>query len=176
MNKLGIGCVWLSGIFIGMAIGWSRREAVPVGEFFDSESTTERVMARVEEIREARVRDMSIADDGPGKIEMIKQNIKDDMTTYHTVVDPYVVLSKALAGDIIFISPDEYLDDEEYDKYTIEVFRDDINYALVVDGDPVPDLYEYVDDEVLAELTGKTCLFIRNEKKKADYEVTWGQP
>lgn len=178
-EQLGVACAFLSGIAFGLAMGWKSQPKVLLVEL---ELSEQRVANMIHELNEHRPVQPAMPEDmitvpamSSTPIEEIKENFKRDLVDYATAVEPYVP-TKALAGDIIFISPEAYLEDDSYDKIALEVYRDDLNYVITADGDTVDDIYEVVDDEVLAELTGKTCLFIRNERKKADYEVTWGQP
>lgn len=177
-GPLGIACAFLSGISFGLALAWKTEPKVLRVELELSEARVAEMMTRIRERQPAGPiapisgNDKVSADEMPvgTPIVEIKENLKRDLVDYATHVAPYV------GSEFTYIPNEEYEANDEYDKITIEVFRDDLQYQLVVDGETVIDWETILTPEIVEDLKGKTCIFLRNEAKKADYEVTWGQP
>lgn len=161
MNGRVMGAIFAafaSGVSFGLAAGWRKEvvnNATTIIEYRDLPRAREEVPTEV-------LLPMTVVE--------LRDNLSVDLSQYEEVAGIYTM------GDYIFISEQSWHEDDEYDKITLELFRDDLQYQLVVDGDTVMNWQEILTEDIIEELKGKAGFFIRNEGKKADYEVTWGKP
>lgn len=76
---------------------------------------------------------------------------------------------KSKAKEPYVISPDEFADDDEYDKITLTLYADGV---LADEENDVVDI-SIVGEDSLSEIGAfdEDCVYVRNEALKADYEI-----
>lgn len=69
------------------------------------------------------------------------------------------------------ISPDEFAEDDEYDKISLTLYADGV--LADEEDDPIDDVDEIVGGVNLTSFGAfeDDCVFVRNETRKADYEI-----
>lgn len=161
----GAALAFGSGLAFGLALGWRKQVAGTVYVYKN--------MATV--INEAKLYSVSLDPTGMGSIEVVKENLREDLEVQADLTVPYV--ETPINYGLIMITEEQYNSYEgDYDKHTIEVFKEDLLGITVLDGETVANWQELIGEDALEELAGQTSIYIRNHARNADYEVTWGRP
>lgn len=167
MNRrfLAMTGIFISGTCLGIAGSWTWLEVRANNKYQQWVQLRTGVETHLEELREAR------------PVAVLKEEMKADKEAVAGISIPYVPPEVVLnRPEFELIDEDEYGSNAMFDKITIEIFRDDLQYQLVVDGETTIDWQDILTPHVIEELKGKEELYVRNNAKKEDYHVTWGQP
>lgn len=159
---LSLALAFSSGLALGMGFTWAHFEV----------KANERFKGWVD----ARVKSDLLAQEMRAKrtIPQIQKELAEDLEEVAEIRRPYIPTTTY--GEFEIITDAEYEFINEYDKIVLEIFRDDKQYQLVMDGEAVIDWGEVLTPDVIEALKGQEELYIRNNRKKEDYYVTWGRP
>jgi hypothetical protein len=168
MNRkwLTLGLAFASGVAMGVAASWTHLEAKANEKYrtwIEMRIGTEDQLRQLQQNRAVP------------PVPQLREDLKADLSEYVATVKPY----SPPVGNTEFeiINEDIYNSlGSEFDKITLEIFHDDLQYVLVMDGETVLDWKDILTPVIIEELKGQEGLYLRNNKKGEDYHVTWGQP
>ncbi len=113
---------------------------------------------------------------GVPPVETLREDLREDLEQQSVIVETYAE-TLVVTGELEMITEDQYNSyEEDFDKCTIEVFKDDLQSVTVLDGETVADWQALIGEDALEDLAGQTSIFVRNHRNNTDYEVTWGRP
>jgi hypothetical protein len=171
-----IGVSMATGVAIGVAASWTwleDRSNRKYQAWVATRVATEDHVAAMRVKREVATEPL----DQPTPLQELKQELNENLAVHEKLAEVYKPTGRSYS-EFEIITDEEYADREEhdYDKITIEIYRDDLQYQLVMDGETVLDWKDVLTPDIIENLKGQDGIFLRNHRKREDYFITWGQP
>lgn len=159
---LGGLCAFASGLVFGLTFAGRKEVDGPIYVYRD--------------LPTPKVPQVILEPTGVNPVDTIKANLRENLKTAQFIAEPYSPTNNGLE----VITEEQYNsyepDEEDYDKCTVEVFKDDLQSITVIDGETVAEWQSLIGEDAIESLAGESSIYIRNHLNKTDYEVTWGRP
>lgn len=162
--------MFVSGVAFGVGLSWSWLE--------DKANRKYLTWVKYRTEAEAQVKAAKFKRE-PKPISLIKEELKADLEEQAKIAESYSppkVVEARSYSEFEVIDENEYLANPDFDKIRIEIYQDDLQYVLVMDGETVLDWKDVLTPAVLEQIKGQTEIYLRNHRKNEDYEVSWGTP